>query len=134
MNGRARAVAATLLLVTFAVGGLSGMALEEALGIDWFEFLDEDTDEAEDHLLVGLDLDRSQRARAEEILERQEDRLEEYWEGRVPEIQGILQQSYGEIRALLTPEQQVLFDEMIADDRFGGRGDRGPMPPSSRRP
>ena len=117
MNGRARAVAATLLLVTFAVGALSGMALEEALGIDWFEFLDEDTDEAEDSLLVGLDLDRSQRARAEEILERQEDRLEDYWEGRVPEIQGILQESYREIRALLAPDQQPLFDERVRDLR-----------------
>ena len=117
MNGRARGIAAMLLLTVFSVGALSGMALEEALGIDWFEFLDEDTDEAEDSLLVGLDLDRGQRARAEEILERQEDRLEEYWEGRVPEIQGILQQSYSEIRALLTPEQQPLFDERVRDLR-----------------
>ena len=117
MNGRARAVAALLLLTVFAVGGLSGMALEEALGIDWFEFLDEDTDEAEDSLLVGLDLSREQRARAEEILERQEDRLEAYWEGRVPEIQGILQESYGEIRALLTPAQRGVFDQRVQELR-----------------
>ena len=117
MNGRARGIAAMLLLLTFAVGALSGMALEEALGIDWFEFLDDDTDEAEDALLVGLDLDRRQRAGAEEILERQEDRLEEYWEGRVPEIQGILQESYAEIRALLAPEQRALFDQRVRELR-----------------
>jgi Spy/CpxP family protein refolding chaperone len=117
MNGRARAVAAMLLLTVFAVGALSGMALEEALGIDWFEFLDEDTDEAEDSLLVGLDLSREQRGRAEEILERQEERLEEYWQGRVPEIQGILQESYAEIGAVLTPEQRAVFDERVRNLR-----------------
>ena len=117
MNGRARGIAALLLLTVFSVGALSGMALEEALGIDWFEFLDEDTDEAEDSLLVGLELSREQRARAEEILERQEDRLEAYWEGRVPEIQGILQASYAEIRALLTPAQQGVFDRRVQELR-----------------
>ena len=117
MNGRARGIAALLLLTVFSVGALSGMALEEALGIDWFEFLDEDTDEAEDSLLVGLELSRDQRARAEEILERQEDRLEAYWEGRVPEIQGILQASYAEIRALLTPAQQGVFDRRVQELR-----------------
>ena len=117
MNGRARGIAALLLLTVFSVGALSGMALEEALGIDWFEFLDEDTDEAEDSLLVGLGLSREQRARAEEILERQEDRLEAYWEGRVPEIQGILQASYAEIRALLTPAQQGVFDRRVQELR-----------------
>ena len=117
MNGRARGVAAMLLLTVFSVGALSGMALEEALGIDWFEFLDEDTDEAEDSLLVGLELSREQRARAEEVLERQEDRLEAYWEGRVPEIQGILQDSYGDIRALLTPAQREVFDRRVQELR-----------------
>ena len=119
MNGRARGIAALLLLTVFSVGALSGMALEEALGIDWFEFLDEDTDEAEDSLLVGLELSREQRARAEEILERQEDRLEAYWESRIPEIEGILHRSYAEIRAILTPAQQAAFDRRVRE--LGGR-------------
>jgi Spy/CpxP family protein refolding chaperone len=117
MNGRARSIGALLLLVAFTVGSLTGMALEEALGIDWFEFLDEDTDEPEDSLLVGLSLTREQRARAEEILERQEARLEEYWEGRLPEIQGILEESYAEIRSLLTPEQRPAFERRVRDLR-----------------
>jgi Spy/CpxP family protein refolding chaperone len=116
---RTRLVAALLLGLTFAVGGLTGMALEEALGIDWFEFLDEDYDESEDRLLIGLDLTRDQRNQTEEILEREEDRLEDYWESRLPEIQGILRQTYAEIRAILTPEQQQLFDRRV--EEFGGR-------------
>ena len=116
---RPRLVAALLLALTFVVGGLAGMALEEALGIDWFEFLDEDSDEAEDQLLVGLDLTRDQRSQAEAILEREEDRLEDYWESRLPEIQGILRQTYADIRAILTPEQQQLFDRRV--EELGGR-------------
>lgn len=95
------------------------MALEEALGIDWFEFLDEDHDESEDQLLVGLNLTRDQRNQAERILEREEDRLEEYWESRIPEIQGILRQTYADIRAILNAEQQESFDRRV--DALGGR-------------
>lgn len=106
-------VAASLLALSFLVGGLVGMALEEALGIDWFEFLDEDYDEEGDRLLAGLDLTRDQRARAEVILERQEDRLEGYWESRLPEIQRIMDEGYAEIRGILTPDQQGEFDQRV---------------------
>lgn len=119
MRQRAKAVAALLLALTFVVGGLTGMALEEALGIDWFEFLDEDSRAADDRLLAGLDLTPEQRARAEEILDRQEDRLEDYWEHRLPEIQGMLRQTYGEVRQILTPGQQAAFDRRVRE--LGGR-------------
>lgn len=113
MKARGKLVAGTLLLLMFAVGALAGMAAEEAFGIDWFEFLDEDRDGGAHHLLAGLDLSKAQRERAERILDRQEDQLEHYWETRLPEIRGILDQSYAEIRADLTPEQQRLFDRRI---------------------
>lgn len=115
MSRPVRLVAGLLLALAFLVGNLTGMVLEEALGLDWFEFLDEDTDEAPDRLLAGLELSRAQRARAEEILERQEDRLEEYWESRLPEIQGILRESYAEIRAILEPEQRAAFDRRVRE-------------------
>lgn len=118
MNGRSRTTAVLLLALTFSVGALSGMALEEALGIDWFEFLDVD-DDAEDRLLAGLNLTREQSARAEAILERQEDRLEAYWESRLPEIQEILRESYAEIRGMLDEEQQAAFDRRVRE--LGGR-------------
>ena len=115
MKPRARLVAALLLGLTFGIGALAGMALEEALGIDWFEFLDEDYDEAEDRLLAGLDLTREQRSRAEDILEGQEDRLEDYWRSRLPEIDEILRDSYADIRAILTTDQQRLFDARVRE-------------------
>jgi hypothetical protein len=107
-----RLVAVSLLLLAFVVGALSGMAAEEGFGIDWFEFLDEDRDDGEGELLSGLDLSPDQRERARDILERQEDRLEEYWEARLPEIRHILDDTYAEIRTGLTPEQQTRFDRV----------------------
>ena len=108
-----RTVGVLLLLVSFGSGGLVGMALEEALGIDWFEFLDTDRDDRGRSLLAGLELSREQRARARQILERQEDRLEDYWEERLPEIEGILEESYAEIRAELDPDQRAKFDKRV---------------------
>ena len=75
--------------------------------------------QAGNRLLAGLDLSSEQRDRAEEILQRQEDRLEAYWESRIPEIEGILHRSYAEIRAILTPAQQAAFDRRVRE--LGGR-------------
>ena len=108
-----RTVGALMLVVTFVSGGLVGMALEEALGIDWFEFLDTDRDDRGRSLLAGLELSSEQRARAKQILERQEDRLEQYWEDRLPEIERMLEESYTEIRADLDPEQRAKFDKRV---------------------
>jgi hypothetical protein len=113
---RAKWIAAMMLSLTFAVGALSGMALEEAAGIDWFDFLDEDESSVSDlRLMAGIDLSAQQRATVDRILERQEDELEDYWEERMPDIKGILDKSYGEIRVLLTPAQQTVFDQRVRE-------------------
>jgi hypothetical protein len=113
MRQRARAVGILLLAATFTVGGLGGMALEEALGLDWFDFLDEDAQPAEEQLLAGLSLSAEQKGRIDGILDRREDRLEDYWEQRLPDIQSIMSDSYGEMRRVLTPEQQPAFDRRV---------------------
>ena len=111
---RAGGVAVLLLLVTFGVGAMAGMAIEEAAGIDWFDFLDRD--EQEDvRLLDGMSLTADQRGAIERILDRQDDSLEQYWEARMPEIHGILAGSYDEIRALLSPAQRERFDQRVQD-------------------
>ena len=114
MKRRETLVAALMLLLTFSVGALSGMAAEEAFGIDWFDFLESEHQDA-GQLLAGLGLSSDQRREAEEILERQEDQLEQYWEARLPEIRGILDQGYGEIRAMLSADQQAVFDRRIRE-------------------
>lgn len=115
MRQRARAVGILLLASTFLVGGMAGMAAEEALGLDWFDFLDEDAQPAEDGLFAGLSLSAAQRRRIDAIQERREDRLEAYWESRLPDIQRIMGDSYAEMRGVLTPEQRPVFDRRVRD-------------------
>lgn len=111
---RAKWTATLMLSLTFVVGALSGMALEEAAGIDWFDFLDDDESSVSDlRLITGLDLTAEQRATVDRILERQEDQLEDYWEERMPDVKGILGKSYAEIRVVLTPSQQTVFDQRV---------------------
>ena len=119
MKRRASLVAGALLLLTFSVGGLTGMVLEEALGLDWFDFLDEDREESSERLLDGLELTAQQESQAKRLLDRQEDSLEAYWEQRLPEINRMVAQSYAEIRLLLTPTQQSAFDKRLRS--LGGR-------------
>lgn len=104
-----------LLAAAFAVGGLAGMAAEEALGLDWFDFLDEDAQPGEDRLFAGLALTAEQERRIDAARERREDRLEVYWESRLPDIQRIMAESYGEMRQALTPEQRPAFDRRVRE-------------------
>jgi Spy/CpxP family protein refolding chaperone len=113
-----------LLAATFIVGGMAGMAAEEALGLDWFDFLDEDAQPAEENLFAGLALTAAQKRQVGAIQRRREDRLEDYWESRLPDIQRIMGDSYGEMRRVLTPEQQPLFDHRVRELRGTISADR----------
>lgn len=106
-------VASAMLLLTFLVGGMAGMALEEGLGLDWFDFLDEDNPPSEGRLLAELGLTPQQQERIESILAEQEDSLEEFWRKRLSEMRPIVARSYDRIREVLTPEQRVLFDQRV---------------------
>ena len=113
---RSRGLAVLLLSVTFVVGSLAGMAIEEATGIDWFEFLDDDArDDAAPQLMAGIELTSEQREKIDDIADAQEDRLEDYWKARMPEIKTVVDSSYAEIRALLTPAQQTVFDRRVRE-------------------
>ena len=113
MRRRSSVIATVLLALTFSVGALTGMAVEEAAGLDWFDFLEDDRQPNEKDLLEDLGLSPAQRVQAERILENQEEALEEYWDQRLPDIERIVAQSYAEIRLLLTPPQQSTFDKRV---------------------
>jgi Spy/CpxP family protein refolding chaperone len=121
---RARIIGALLLAASFAVGGMAGMAAEEAFGLDWFDFLDEDATPADEPLFAGIALTAAQRRQIEGIRARREERLEGYWESRLPDIQRIMDDSYGEMRAVLTPEQQAAFDRRVRELRGRVSADR----------
>ena len=124
MRQGARAIGALLLAASFAIGGLAGMAAEEALGLDWFDFLDEDAVPADQRLFSGMSLTGAQQARIDDIRERREERLEAYWESRLPDIQRIMDDTYGEMRQVLTPEQQPVFDRRVSGLRGRVSADR----------
>jgi Spy/CpxP family protein refolding chaperone len=117
MRHRARTVGALLLAASFLVGGMAGMVAEEALGLDWFDFLDEDAPLSDERLFAGMQLSGEQRRRIGEIRERREHGLEAYWESRLPDIRRIMGDSYGEMRAVLTPEQRPAFDRRVGELR-----------------
>lgn len=113
MRRRARVVGLLLLASTFLVGGAAGMAAEEWLGLDWFDFLDEDVAPSEARLFTGLALTPAQRVHVAAVVERREQRLEAYWKGRLPDIRAIMEDSYGEMRAVLTADQAQVFDARV---------------------
>lgn len=112
MKRQAKFTATILLALTFSLGGLAGMAFEEGLGLDWFEFLDADPAPGQ-AILADLHLSESQKLEIENIFEQQEDDLEDYWEGRLPELKTIVEKADNQIRTVLTPQQRVIFDERI---------------------
>jgi Spy/CpxP family protein refolding chaperone len=116
---RARVLGALLLTMTFVVGGLGGMALEEAAGIDWFDFLDEDApsdDSGGDRaFLMQMDLTSEQRDRIDAIFEQQDDELETYWRSQLPALRAIVRQSDTRIAAVLSAEQRAQFEQRIRD-------------------
>lgn len=112
---RTTLTASLMLAVTFVLGGLAGMAIEEGFGLDWFDFLDEDSRPAETRLLGDLDFTDAQAEQIDRILEQQEDRLEDYWDARIPEMRAIVAESYEEIRGVLTAEQRATFDRRVQE-------------------
>ena len=127
MSARSRRTALMLLLLTFFVGGMSGMAVEEALGLDWFDFLDEDamtenpgSDQA---FLIQLGVDADQRSRIENIFRDQDQQLEAYWRGQLPALHAIVEKTDARIDSVLTPEQRAAFKQRIKN-----RGSSVPAP------
>jgi hypothetical protein len=123
MSWGARRRAVLVLLAVFLAGGAAGWLLED-MGDDihWFggdgegspqQRPDEDEpfdDDAEEDFLETLGLSQTTLDSVDHILDRREDRLEEYWKSRMPDLQALVDSSQQEIRALLTPDQRAAYD------------------------
>jgi hypothetical protein len=126
MSWAARRTAVILLLAVFLAGGAAGWLLEDVGDeIHWPgghgegsapDRPDEDEpfdDDAEEDFLETLGLNRAQLDSVDHLLERREDRLEDYWKSRLPDLQALVDSSRQEIRALLTPEQRAAYDRWL---------------------
>jgi hypothetical protein len=126
MSWAARRTAVLVLLAVFLVGAAAGWVAEEVADeIDWTAHYgegktpdrpDEDEpfdDDAEEDLLETLGLSRAQLDSVDHLLDHREDRLEDYWESRLPDLQAIVDSSRQEIRAVLSPEQRIAYDRWL---------------------
>ena len=126
MSWAARRTAVIVLLAVFLAGGASGWLLEEVVDdIHWpgshrdsstIDRPDDDEpfdDDAEEDFLETLGLSRGQLDSVDQLLEGREDRLEDYWKSRLPDLQALVDSSREEIRALLTPEQRAAYDRWL---------------------
>jgi hypothetical protein len=126
MSWAARRTAVILLLAVFLAGGAAGWLLEDVVDdIHWpgghgegstLDRPDDDEpldDDAEEDFLETLGLSRAQLDSVDHLLERREDRLEDYWKSRLPDLQALIDSSRQEIRALLTPDQRATYDRWL---------------------
>ena len=124
MTRRVRRTAVLLLLAVFLAGGLAGWVAEDVADeIHWLdrrsghdgERRDGDPldDDAEERFLEGLGLTSAQLDSVDELLDRREDRLEDYWRSHLPDLQALLDSSRQEIRALLAPGQRTAYDRWL---------------------
>jgi hypothetical protein len=123
------------LLLVFAVGLAGGAVVEEiADEIDRPLFgaggHDDDDDDgpgdvSEETLLANLGLSAEQRTRTEQAFESREDRLEDYWNAHLPDLEAVIDSSREEIRAILTPAQRATYDSQLTRLRLHPRRQLG---------
>lgn len=84
-----------------------------------------------ERLRSRLDLTDDQAARLEEVMNRNHETAHQFWKDSRQEYETLREQFRADIRELLTEEQQVKFNEMVAEyeaksrrDREGRRGAR----------
>ena len=123
-----RLVTALLLLATFAAGTVTGGALVHA-------FVQRGPPGLAMHPMgpmpwEGLDLTEAQRDKAHAILERYRPKIDGLLSETFPKVRAITDQVDQEIREILTPEQRVRFDRILAERSNGPP----PLPPGMRPP
>jgi Spy/CpxP family protein refolding chaperone len=122
--GRVRAQGLALLVVTFAVGLLGGMALERV------RMARRVPPQQVDRVRMGpgvmppmferLDLTGEQRERIDAILQQSRPLTDSVLQSSLPRLRAIRDSVRLQVRAVLTPEQQERFDAM--ERRWGDRG------------
>jgi hypothetical protein len=75
--------------------------------------------DGEEDFIESLGLPKMEEKALERLLDEREERLETYWEGKLPEIQALIDSSRVEIRSLLPPDARVAYDDWVARQRAG---------------
>lgn len=119
--GRARLVGLSVLAATFLAGAGVGAAVNQAASIQDAqaesarqERRDDDDRGGRTDMFDQLSLSPEQRARVDTIMARKRSELDAFWDTAGPRIRGITASAHAEIRAVLTPAQQVEYDRLRA--------------------
>jgi len=131
--GRVRAKGFALLLLTFVVGGLAGVALERVMAARRSPELATPMGMMRPGMEVPfpmmfeqLGLTQEQQSRIREIMAESRPRTEELMAETMPRLRQFTDSVRQEIRAVLTPEQAATMDSLFAAMRHRGpRGGRG---------
>jgi Spy/CpxP family protein refolding chaperone len=141
-GARQRLLGIGLLLVTFVVGGFAGASLQQVLSSRTAE-----SDETprqprggegrsnergrnDDFPFIRLEVTEEQRPQIERILDEGQKKLNDFWRRNQPVLRATVDSTRAEIRAVLTPEQNMRWDSLRREDRQRSRqrsGGRGPQ-------
>jgi Spy/CpxP family protein refolding chaperone len=143
--GRVRAQGVALLLVTFVVGALAGMALERVRTTrrpprpEPGRFIGQPHADFMPPMFQELDLTDQQVQQIRQILEGSRSQMDSVLDLMMPRLHALTDSVRSEIRAVLTPEQADRLDRLMDRTRRrgmpmqgglpGGRGRGGPPPP-----
>lgn len=105
--GRLHIQAILLIIVVFAIGVLGGITFERAQGP---RDRHHPRGKIPPELAEGLSLSQDQERRMMEILDRNRPRTEAVLKEFLPRLRSIADSVRAEVRAVLTPEQQKIFD------------------------
>jgi len=123
MNGRSKAWALALLVGAFLLGGVTGAVLDRTLAGKAAREASENRRSRDrgtsylDWLTQELALSEQQRNEVAAILEQNREEVAALWAETRPAFEEVRNRLRAEVRELLTAEQQVAYDELIATER-----------------
>ncbi len=117
---RSKALAIAFYVGAVVIGGALGVAADRLVVGEWLDNRTRDVSASRDRLSAELRLTSDQRARLDSIFDgarRADSTLMAPIRSQRDSLWGAAR---GHLRAMLTPEQQALYDEMQARDRSAG--------------
>jgi hypothetical protein len=125
MNGKSKVWALALLLVVFLVGGVAGAAADRLLAGERKVSSSQRARSSDrdrrtrylDWLAAELDLSEEQRAQVGATAERYREQVSALWTEMRPRYDALEEEMRAEIRGLLTEEQRVAYEELLARQR-----------------
>jgi uncharacterized membrane protein len=125
MNGKSKVWALALLLGVFLLGGVAGALLDRTLSAAGTPAASQDRRDSDrdrrqrylDWLAAELALSEQQREQVAAVLERNREEVASLWEETRPAFEELKNRLRAEVRDVLSEQQQVAYDSLIATER-----------------